>query len=620
MSPMIVFMIMSMYITTSATALSFEEGNTNAPQVMEATAVGYDAATDTILLFGGSDVLKQFIKFKDHSFFDGVTSHLLRNVGGDGQSYTQLNNALHCIVPTNSGSSVIISIDVTTYNQLATTIAIPTYVSYAACLTSIDHYLIVIGGGTWVSTVAMDTVQIYNINTKQWLSNVPSLRTPRMSVSCIVVNDILYAIGGWQGDTPHTYLNTIETLDVSDMSSIQTQQWQYFGDTLNTARGGTRVVSRGSEIVVIGGQDNADVRVSDVHIIDTNSGQIYVGGQLAFGVSYAASIIVDSMLYVFGGYSATGAEKRYQYAIMPSSHPTTHPTTHPTSIPSINPTNNPSKNPTDDPSQYPTNIPSQYPTLDPSLYPTNDPITTTITLIPTWTPVVDPSNSATTSIYTASHESTRIQLGQTSGSESNIFMVLGVIVLVIVALSMCILSAIIYLYRANKTMQKNATQMQLSEMEHKDTNVGVKQMDRARREKELEPRQMQNVRKDHVNSGNAEEEESIDESSDSDGLYNNPKQETTVGASTNVGNDQMNVNVMDDAELMHGSANVECKDNNVITIGAGFEGNDHDLCDNNSHYDVTECGQSNNQTNGGQTNDGQTNDEQTNNGLTTTHM
>eukprot|EP01083_Nonionella_stella_P182221 655066_1 len=381
-SPCIILVFLSICITTSTASLqlSFEEGDTNAPENMDETAVGYDTTTNTTLLFGGDGVPKQFIKFKDHSFFDGMANHLSSEIYCVGQGYTQLNNKLWVIPYTAYTGDTIISIDLTTYNPLANnTITIPTYdVAYGACLTSIDHYLIVVGGGSWSQDVALTLTQIYDINTNQWLSNVPSLNTPRMSVSCIIVNHLLYAIGGSEGAVFYLgELDTIETLDVSDMSSIQAQQWQYLNSTLRTARGGTRTVSHGSDIVVIGGDDIAGDRVADINIIDTNNGQIYIGGQLAFGTSYAASIIVDNILYVFGGFTNTGgSERRYQYAVMPKTSPTTYPPSNPsrnpTNVPSQYPTNDPiTFIPTLDPSRNPTNIPSQYPTLTPSIHPVN---------------------------------------------------------------------------------------------------------------------------------------------------------------------------------------------------------------------------------------------------------
>eukprot|EP01083_Nonionella_stella_P145333 455180_1 len=172
------------------------------------------------------------------------------------------------------------------------------------------------------------------------------------------------------------------------MSSIQSQQWQFLSTTLSTARGGTAVVLHGSDIVIIGGEDNPNTghRAADVNIIDTNTGQCYVGGQLAFGVSYAPSIIVDNILFVFGGYS-NSAEKRYQYATMPTLMQTN---TAPTSYP----TGNPSESTTNVSSENPTNIPSQYPiTIAPSIDPT---ILTLVPTIHTLAPTLHSSNPTNT--------------------------------------------------------------------------------------------------------------------------------------------------------------------------------------------------------------------------------
>eukprot|EP01083_Nonionella_stella_P037675 102680_1 len=334
----IIFIFMCISIEISAVSLSFTIGTEEASLPLEGPVVGYDVTTNTTLLYGGHEP-RQLTKFKDHAFFGDVTTHLSHDLYAAGKCYIQLNNTLWTI--TEDGSDII-SIDLTTSNERPDTITIPINVGFGACLTSINHYLIVVGGGTWSYEVALDIVQIYDMNTQQWLANIPSLGTPRMSVSCVIVNHLLYVVGGWKGDIAYIYLDTIETLDVSDMSSIQTQRWQYLNATLNTARGGTRAVLHGSDIVIIGGQDNYMRRTADVNIIDTNAVQRYIGGQLAFATCYASTIILGNILYVFGGMGNTGLEKRYQYATMPTGTSTTYPT------------HNPSSNPTNIPSQYPT--------------------------------------------------------------------------------------------------------------------------------------------------------------------------------------------------------------------------------------------------------------------------
>eukprot|EP01083_Nonionella_stella_P141343 435272_1 len=237
------------------------------------------------------------------------------------------------------------------------------------------------------------------------------------------------------------------------MSSIQTQRWKHLNATLNTARGGTRAVLHGSDIVIIGGQDNYMRRTADVNIIDTNAVQRYIGGQLAFATCYASTIILGNILYVFGGMGNTGLEKRYQYATMPTGIPTTYPT------------HNPSSNPTNIPSQYPTFVPSQHPTFVPSIHtppqsptrtPHFHPMIATLNSSYSTTELIDtmPSNDK---IY-STRERERMDKINTE-SESFDWLLMALVALIV---SLCICA----IYALRFVMQRDKTAAALPKCEH----------------------------------------------------------------------------------------------------------------------------------------------------------
>eukprot|EP01083_Nonionella_stella_P216030 777046_1 len=261
------------------------------------------------------------------------------------------------------------------------------------------------------------------------------------------------------------------------MSSIQTQRWQYLNATLNTARGGTRAVLHGSDIVIIGGQDNYMRRTADVNIIDTNAVQRYIGGQLAFATCYASTIILGNILYVFGGMGNTGLEKRYQYATMPTgtstTYPTHNPSSNPTNIPSQYPTFVPSQYPTFVPSQYPTFVPSQYPTFVPSQHPTFVPSIHTPPQSPTGTPPFHPMIATLNSSYSttelidtmpsndkiySTRERERMDKINTE-SESFDWLLMALVALIV---SLCICA----IYALRFVMQRDKTAAALPKCEH----------------------------------------------------------------------------------------------------------------------------------------------------------
>lgn len=97
---------------------------------------------------------------------------------------------------------------------------VPVDGSYHECIASSEYTgsLYVVGG--WNSG-KLATVQVYDIDSSSWLSNVPSLNVARYMPSCIVepMTQMLYVIGG--GDT-----NSIERINVVD---IESESWTIMG-------------------------------------------------------------------------------------------------------------------------------------------------------------------------------------------------------------------------------------------------------------------------------------------------------------------------------------------------------------------------------------------------------
>eukprot|EP01083_Nonionella_stella_P233488 822559_1 len=379
---MLVSRLLIFIITAYECTSLWLEGSTSTrlPRADDSMAICYDAITDTILLFGGEDNPRQFVTFRNHQFTDVSRWYLTtsQQTASAGQHYTQLGHELW-IIDANGNS--IITIDTDTHNVIDQSITLPISTSYGGCLTSIPGFLIVVGGGGWSS--AHNRVQIYNLGTTQWLSNVPSLTYMRMSAACVVVNDKVYAIGG---DSGPSNPDAIEELDVSNLPNTAGLSWTTLPGTLASGRSGPRAVVHGTDIYVMGG-DTSATRAKDVNVIDTISGSCEVRDTLAFGTSYASSIIVNNVLYSFGGWVDVpdGYTAKYQYTTLPDL-----PTKYPSKQPTIKPSKYPSKPPTNDPSNKPSNHPSKLPTSNPSIEPSNHP-----TNPPTSNPNKEPSKSHT---------------------------------------------------------------------------------------------------------------------------------------------------------------------------------------------------------------------------------
>eukprot|EP01083_Nonionella_stella_P010839 30799_1 len=338
----------------------FTTGKSKLPRAGNEFAVAYDSSTSTILIFGGAPNSAQFVTFKDHTFTDEDEQYLTseQTTGGMSQHYTQLGDELWMI---QSSGATFVKANTKTHTITIPSTRFPTTVNDGACLAATNAYLFVIGGGT--GNLAMKTTQIYDINDGQWVQDVPSLNTQRSSLSCIVYENILFAIGG--DDGTYTFLDSIETLDTISTTAWVTDRVQ----ALKSPRKAAQSVIYGTDIYVIGGKDNNNGRVRDINVIDTITGTVSSGDTLVYVTSYASSIIAGNTLYVFGGYSG-GDLNTYQYSVLPTKDPTAAPTLPPTDAPTLRPSENPTSQPSDVPTLPPTNKPSHAPTLLPSIIPT----------------------------------------------------------------------------------------------------------------------------------------------------------------------------------------------------------------------------------------------------------
>jgi N-acetylneuraminic acid mutarotase len=95
---------------------------------------------------------------------------------------------------------------------------IPTLSSYGAAAATQDYLaparLYLVGG--YSQTVLTSKTQIYNLNNNSWTTGT-ALPSPRADFALAVVNDILFAVGGFDGQN---WLNTIEQYKPADYGTV----------------------------------------------------------------------------------------------------------------------------------------------------------------------------------------------------------------------------------------------------------------------------------------------------------------------------------------------------------------------------------------------------------------
>eukprot|EP01083_Nonionella_stella_P058855 154083_1 len=371
---------------------------------------------DAIFILGGWGS-KQVVEYSvtDMTFTDHG-NELQYNAYGGGDFYTQIDNTVYML--SGSGSNLN-TFDMTNHVYTAGWKPVLKPVSYTGCLTSASvsdiDYIYVVGG--YDASTVLNTVQVLKASTMQWLSSIPSMKTPRTRLSCIVDPSTLhlYAIAGKNGNNndASSYLNTIEKINVN---SIGQNQWEILSSTLAQATIGARSIMYEGRILVFGGRyyNNGYKYLDIIQVIDPQTDTVTVPyPSLPRGTGEAGAVAMNDVLYVFGGIICSGmdcttAYSDYMKLQLPTLSQTSEPTNTPTHPPTKQPTAMtalPSKSPTNIPTLKPTSNPTTLPpTYTPTLLPTYGPTSTLIpttsptafpVLPPTYAPSVLPTNSPT---------------------------------------------------------------------------------------------------------------------------------------------------------------------------------------------------------------------------------
>eukprot|EP01083_Nonionella_stella_P126775 383924_1 len=271
-------------------------GNAALPQADNKIAVGwYNSNPQTVTLIGGALNPQQFSKFlvNSETFVDYNATYSPIDIDGSGTYYTQVDDILWIIA---ASGDTFVTLNLATDAIEQTSITFESTVKYGgACLTSYEEYLFVVGGDRW-----LHSIQIYNISSGYWLKNLPLLKVGRHGPSCAVVNNILYTIGGISSTSD--LLDTAETFFFNARPGTHLSGY-IMKKTLPTPLRGARAIVFGSDkILVIGGTNDIEY-LSDIVVIDTVTKSIDICGLLASPAAFVAPVIVDDVLYIFGGFN-----------------------------------------------------------------------------------------------------------------------------------------------------------------------------------------------------------------------------------------------------------------------------------------------------------------------------
>eukprot|EP01084_Bolivina_argentea_P005134 9704_1 len=315
-------------VTLSTPALTFvNSSDPNAPHDAGWISAYYNGS---IWLFKYNKIIEYNIN--NEIYYDrSILSTISFTPSDGGQTWAQVDNILYA-VPRGSGESDAFNL-ATKQDLNDSTFTI------GGCYRSVCAYgnLLLVVQGSTCAVCCMDHINVYTINQQIWTTiTTRSTDGPRKGLSCQVVNNVLYVIGG--GDNAIIY-DTVMTMNVQGIGSWNTSIKNYaaLNDKLSHPRPAVRSWVYGNLIYVI------SKGYTEVDVIDTSTGSISFDSHLRHAAIYPATIVVNGYVYIFEW-------NRLQKAILgPTVSPTNAPSISPTNAPSISPTNAPSTSPSGSP-------------------------------------------------------------------------------------------------------------------------------------------------------------------------------------------------------------------------------------------------------------------------------
>eukprot|EP01083_Nonionella_stella_P282699 961975_1 len=283
------------------------------PRADYAMAIG--EYNKTMYIMGGWHNNRQLIEYniEDNALIDYGISFFSIDLWGYSTFYTQVDNLLYIL----TAPDALNTFNFQTRDLIQNIYTVPVSLSYGSCITSHNNSIYLIGGAD-TSSNPIDSVQILDLLTAQWLNNAPSLKQARERHSCVIhpnTNE-LYAIGGFD---PISTLSAIESINTMNIAQ---NTWEHVGD-LTIPLTHSRAVLYENIIYVLGGMNGDSGYQSDtMHLIDTSTSQLTVSPhRLSYRISDMAAIVYNEAIYAFGGYGDYPIDTwiKYQLTTQPPS-------------------------------------------------------------------------------------------------------------------------------------------------------------------------------------------------------------------------------------------------------------------------------------------------------------
>ena len=147
--------------------------------------------------------------------------------------------------------------------------------------------LVYVGGGNEAGMGASYTINCYDPVKDSWSSTI---NTPYCHFAMTKLNNKLLIAGGW--DTSYKVTNQILTMDDGQLKNYT---------KMTTTRTTPAAAGHQGMLIITGGMDDEQERLSSTELFDSTNGQWYTCSDLPQPHNWLQSVIVDNILYLLGG-------------------------------------------------------------------------------------------------------------------------------------------------------------------------------------------------------------------------------------------------------------------------------------------------------------------------------
>ena len=165
---------------------------------------------------------------------------------------------------------------------------------------SLDGYVYVIGGT--VTDFRLDVMEVtaqchrFDVAKDEW-SQIASMLTPRTEFATVVLNNVIYAVGGSD--------NTGHSLSSMEFYNVEEDNWRYTS-SMNELREGLAAAGHRGHVIVVGGmtaRPNEDKLLLDsVESYNPSTNEWKLKADFPLKLCHSSLVDINGVLYLVGGY------------------------------------------------------------------------------------------------------------------------------------------------------------------------------------------------------------------------------------------------------------------------------------------------------------------------------